>query len=317
MKKRVLIIAGSLIGVLLIGLIFAGNYFYNQGIKRGTEVELHREDETVNAASTDEGQILFDEANDWFNDQETEILEMTAYDDLNLVAQYIENDADTDKAVILAHGFRNTSDDVGKLAKLYYDKGFDVLLPDARGHGDSEGDYIGYGWHDRLDYVDWIDLLIDEHDADEIILHGESMGAATVLMTSGEDLPEEVQGIIADSGYSTVKDELAHQLKHLYNLPAFPLLDVTSVITKIRAGYTLGGASSVDQVKKNTLPLLIIHGEDDDLVPTEMANDIYDAAGGDKELWLVPGAGHTKAFENVSEEFNDHVTEFIDDVIDE
>src|SRR5690625_3636550 len=127
MKKRVLIIVGSLIGVLLIGLIFAGNYFYNQGIKRGTEVELHREDETVNAVSTDEGQILFDEANEWFDDQETEILEMTAYDDLDLVAQYIENDADTDKAVILAHGFRNTSDDVGKLAKLYYDKGFDVL----------------------------------------------------------------------------------------------------------------------------------------------------------------------------------------------
>src|SRR5699024_11544301 len=135
--------------------------------------------------------------------------------------------------------------------------GFDVLLPDARGHGDSEGDYIGDGWHDRVDYVDWIDLLIDEHDADETILHGESMGAATVLMTSGEDLPEEVQGIIADSGYSTVKDELAHQLKHLYNLPAFPLLYVTSVITNIRAGYMLGGVSSVDQLKKNLLLLLI------------------------------------------------------------
>lgn len=317
MKKRLLIISGSLIGILLIGLIFAGNYFYGQGIKRGTEVELHREASAVNAAATDDDQKLFDEANEWFDEQETEQIEITSYDDLNLVAQFIENDANTNKAVILAHGFRNTSDDMGKLAKLYYEEGFDILLPDSRGHGESEGNYIGYGWHDRLDYLDWIDLLIEDHDAEEIILHGNSMGAATVLMTSGENLPGEVKGIIADSGYSTVKDELAHQLKHLYGLPAFPLLDVTSVITKIRAGYTLGGASSVEQVKKNTLPLLIIHGEDDDLVPTAMAHEIYDAAGGDKELWLVPGAGHTKAFDNVTEVFNDRVKDFLQRTLEE
>ena len=317
MKKKLLIILGSLIGVLLIGLIIAGNYFYGQGIKRGTEVELHREASTVNAAADKENQTLLDEANEWFDERETEQIEMTSYDDLNLVAQFIDHDTDNDKAVILAHGFRNTGDDMGKLAKMYYDEGFDILLPDARGHGESEGDYIGYGWHDRLDYVDWIDLLIEAYDAENIILHGSSMGAATVLMTSGEDLPEEVKGIIADSGYSTVKDELAHQLKHLYDLPAFPLLDVTSVITKVRAGYMLGEASSIDQVEKNTLPLLIIHGEDDDLVPTEMAIEIYEAAGGEKELWLVPGSGHTKAFDNVTQEFQDRALEFIHKVIEE
>lgn len=126
-----------------------------------------------------------------------------------------------------------------------------------------------------------------------------------------------MKGIIADSGYSTVKDELAHQLKHLYDLPAWPLLDVTSVITKIRAGYTLGGASSVEQVKKNDLPLLIIHGKDDDLVPTGMSQEIYDAAGGEKDLWLVPEVGHTKAFENVSGEFNERVKDFIYSTLDE
>src|SRR5699024_3094984 len=145
MKKRILIILGSLIGILLIGLIFAGNYFYGQGIKRGTEVELHREASAVNSAATDDNQTLLDEANEWFDERETERLEITSYDDLNLVAQFIDNDANTNKAVILAHGFRNTSDDMGKLAKLYYEEGFDVLLPDSRGHGDSEVDYMGYG----------------------------------------------------------------------------------------------------------------------------------------------------------------------------
>ncbi len=303
--------------IVIIALGFAGNYFYGEGIKRGTEVELHREESDVNAEASKEDQMLLKEANEWFDEQDTKNIEITSYDDLDLVAQFIENDAAEQKAVILAHGFRSTGDDMGKLAKLYYEEGFDILLPDARGHGNSDGDYIGYGWHDRLDVVDWIDFLIEEQEADTIILHGNSMGAATVLMTSGEDLLEQVKGIIADSGYNTVKEELAHQLNHIYGLPGFPLLDVTSLITQIRAGYFLGEASAVEQVKHNTRPLLIIHGEDDDLVPTSMAHDLYDAAGGEKELWLVPNAGHTKAFDIVTGEFQDRVKVFLDNVLDE
>lgn len=315
MKKKLLITLASILAVVFIGFIFAGNYFYGQGIKRGTEVELHREDSTINSVASEEDQALLEEANSWFGDQQPKRIEMNSYDDLSLVAQFIENEADDQKAVILAHGFRNTSDDMGKLAKFYYDRGFDILLPDARGHGESEGDYIGYGWHDRLDYVDWIHLLIEEYGTENIILHGNSMGAATVLMTSGEELPEEVKGIIADSSYSTIKDELAHQLQHLYGLPAFPLLEVTSVISKTRAGYMLGEGSATQQVKKNTLPLLIIHGEDDDLVPTDMAHEIYNEAGGEKELWLVPETGHTKAMDNITSEFQRRVGDFLDGVL--
>jgi hypothetical protein len=317
MKKKLLIILGGILVVAFIGLIFAGNYFYGVGIQRGTEVELHREASAVNPIASEEDQALLENANSWFEEQETDVIEMTSYDDLNLVAQFIENKEENQQAVILAHGFRNTGEDMGKLTQFYYDRGFDILLPDARGHGESEGDYIGYGWHDRLDYLDWVDLLKEDFDAESIILHGNSMGAATVLMTSGEELPVEVKGIIADSGYSTVKEELAHQMGHLYGLPSFPLLEVTSVITKIRAGYTLGEASAVEQVKGNELPLFIIHGEDDDLVPTDMAHEIYDAAGGEKELWIVPDTGHVKAMDNFTGEFLDRLGEFVDKVMEE
>lgn len=316
MKMKIVIILGSIIGVLLVGLIFAGNYFYDQGIKRGTEVELHSEEAPENPVASEEDQLLFGEANDWYDGQDTELIEMTSYDDLNLAAQFIESDSKDNKAVILAHGFRNKGDDMGKLAQFYYEQGFDILFPDARGHGVSEGDYIGFGWHDRLDYLDWIDLLVKNYGEEDIILHGESMGAATVLMTSGEELPSEVKGIVADSGYSTIKAELAHQLKHIYNLPASPLLEVTSGITKIRAGYLLGEGSSLKQVKKNNLPLLIIHGTDDDLVPTDMADEIYEAASGEKDLWIVPRTGHTNAFENHTEEYQKRVGKFINQVLE-
>lgn len=311
MKKKLVIITGSIIGIILIGLVVAGNYFYAQGVKRGTEVELHREAEVVNAVATKRDQELLAEAEDWFDKQKPENIHIRSFDGLKLQAQYIKNEADSGKTVILVHGFRNTGSDMGKLAKFYYDQGFHILLPDARGHGDSEGDYIGYGWHDRLDIVDWTKLMIDKYGSENILLHGNSMGAATVLMTSGEKLPNEVKGIIADSGYSSVKGELAHQLKYIYKLPSFPLLDVTSVITKVRAGYTFEEASAIDQVKKNTRPLFIIHGDADDLVPTEMAHEIYEAAGGYKELWIVPDAGHTKAFDNVTKAFEQRVQDFI------
>jgi uncharacterized protein len=316
LKKKLGVVLWSIIGILILGLLVGGNYFYSEGIKRGTEVELHSESESVNAEASQSALSIIEEAEKWYSNQSPETLEIHSYDDLLLKAGFFENDADTGKVVILAHGYRGTRDHMDDLVKFYYDQGFDVLMPDSRGHGESEGDYIGYGWHDRLDYLKWIDLLIEKHGAEQILLHGNSMGASLVLMTSGEELPDEVKGIIADSSYTTVKEELKHQLKHLYHLPSFPILDVTSVITKVRAGYFLGEASAVEQVKKNTKPLFIIHGDADELVPTEMAYELYEAASGEKELWIVPNAGHTKAYSIATEEFQDRLQMFIDKTVE-
>ncbi|MFS0671827.1 alpha/beta fold hydrolase [Ornithinibacillus sp. 179-J 7C1 HS] len=316
MKKKIGISLGAIVGVLVIGLLVAGNYFYSEGIKRGTDIELHSEPASVNALASETALSILEEAEKWYADQEKEVLEITSYDNLLLKAGFLENDLDNGKAVILAHGYRGKHDDMDDLVKFYYDRGFDVLMPDARGHGESEGDYIGYGWHDRLDYLKWIDLLIEQYGAEHIFLHGNSMGASLVLMTSGEDLPGEVKGIIADSGYTTVKEELRHQLKYLYHLPSFPILDVTSVITKVRAGYYFGEASAIDQVKNNTKPLFIIHGDADELVPTQMAHELYEAAGGDKELWIVPNAGHTKAYSVATEEFQSRLQQFINKALE-
>ncbi|WP_138418440.1 alpha/beta hydrolase [Aquibacillus sediminis] len=316
MKKRLawIVVIGLL--VVLLGFVFAGNYFYNEGIKRGDRIELYSGDEAVEVFATEENQALIEQANQWYNEQSFERVERTTSDDLKLRADFLENEEDTGKVVILAHGYRGQKEDMREYVKFYYDQGFDVLLPDARGHGESDGDYIGYGWHDRKDYQDWIEMLVNQKDSEHIFLHGNSMGAALVLMASGEDLPLEVKGIIADSGYTTVHEELSHQLKHLYNLPPFPLLEVTSMITNIRAGYTFKEASAVEQVRNNTRPLFIIHGEEDELVPTDMAHELYEAAGGDKQLWIVPDAGHTKAYTVATQLFQHKLTAFIEEVLD-
>ncbi|WP_407269011.1 alpha/beta hydrolase [Radiobacillus sp. PE A8.2] len=314
--KKIYISSSVILVVIIVGLLGAGQYCYNKSVKRGESIELHKEAETVSAMAEQNNQLL-QEARIWFDMQTFETKTLTSTDDLELKAKFLKNEQATGKAVILAHGFRSSSESMGDFVKFYYDQGFDVLMPDARGHGDSEGDYIGFGWHDRKDVQQWISMLVEEENENQIILHGASMGAATVLMTSGESLPPQVKGIVADSGYSSTYDELAYQLKQLYHLPAIPLLQITSAITSVRAGYNFGEASTVEQVSKNTLPLLIIHGDADELVPTEMAHELYDAAGGEKQLWIVPGAGHVKSHTISTEEYQDRVQQFIDKSFEE
>lgn len=311
MKRRLLIILSSVVAFLAAILIFIGNYFYGESVKRGTDVELHREEEVVNAVASLEEQNILKEAQQWYENQKPERFTQNSFDDLTLQADFIRNEQNSDKAVILVHGFRKQKSDMGDYAKFYYDRGFHILMPDSRGHGESEGDYYGYGWHDRLDIIGWIEKLINEEGMKEIVLHGNSAGAAAVLMTSGEVLPEQVKAIIADSGYTSMKDELKHQLKHLYGLPAFPLLEITSFITKIRAGYFFEEVSAIEQVKNNTRPLFIIHGTGDDLVPTWMGEKLYEAAGGEKQIWMPEDVGHIKAYEVKTLEYQERLDAFL------
>ncbi|SDJ80795.1 alpha/beta hydrolase [Sediminibacillus albus] len=315
MRKRFFWLFGTVVILVLIVLLAAGNYFYNESVKRGESVELYNGDEPKELPASEEDKKLLVEAQEWFTRQQLNVIEYTAYDGLILRAHYLKNEQPTGKAVILAHGYRGVGEQMGDLAKFYYDQGFDILMPDARGHGESEGDYIGYGWHDRKDYLGWIEELISGYGADRILLHGNSMGAALVLMTSGETLPVQVKGIIADSGYTSVDKELAHQLKHLYQIPSFPMIPITSTITRLRAGYSFGEASALEQVKENSRPLFIIHGAEDELVPTEMAQQLYKAAAGEKELWIVPGAGHTDAYAAATVEFQKRIQSFIEQAL--
>src|SRR5690625_6768368 len=102
---------------------------------------------------------------------------------------------------------------MGLYAEYYYETlGYNVFFADMRGHGESEGDYIGFGWHERLDVIDWTDLLIEKLGPDtEIVMHGVSMGAASVLMASGEHMPEQVKAIVAESPYTKEYDIYADQ----------------------------------------------------------------------------------------------------------
>lgn len=303
---KIMIVIVILLFILLIG---AGLYFYNYAVVPSKKDFLSNDTPGTGINQSAEEK--------WFTTKENRTnWTLTSDDELKLHAIYLKADENTNKNVIMAHGYMGTAEAMADYAKMYHDLGYNVLVPDARGHGESEGDYIGFGWPERKDYLLWIDKLIDENGQNaEITLYGLSMGAATVMMTSGESLPENVKAIVEDCGYSSVSDELSYQLKDMFNLPSFPLIQVTSLITKIRAGYFFGEANAVAQLKKNNLPMLFIHGDTDDFVPYEMLQQNYDATNGPKEKYVVHGAGHAEAYKKNPAQYKKVITEFLENYV--
>ena len=312
-KKRLINYIIILLSVILIGLTGASFYFYNLAIKRSTGEFLN--DNPDLAVNTDNSLQIVGQA--WLETVTFDTVEMTSNDGLKLVGYYLPAETVTNKTAIIAHGYTSQAMNMYSYAKFYHELGYNVLMPDARGHGASEGDYIGFGWHDRLDYVQWINYVLAQNGNDtEIVLHGVSMGSATVLMTSGEELPKQVKAVVADCGYTSAEDVLSYQLKRMYHLPSFPILQVTSLKTKIRAGYSFAEASALEQVKKTEIPILFIHGEDDTFVPVEMVYELYDAAGSDKELLIVPDAEHANAYDADPQLYEETVTNFLDKYVE-
>lgn len=221
---------------------------------------------------------------------------MESRDGLKLHALYLPQ-GDSHKYAVICHGYGSIPQYGGRFAAWFYDQGYSVLAPAARAHELSQGRYAGMGWPERRDIVAWVDTIVEQDPQAEVVLFGVSMGGATVMMTAGEaDLSPNVKCIIEDCGYSSVWDEFAGQLDELFGLPAFPVLDAASLVTKFRTGWDFKEASAVEQLKKTALPILFIHGEEDTFVPYAMLDVVYNAcASPEKEKLSIPGAAHGEA----------------------
>ncbi|CQR47123.1 Alpha/beta hydrolase family protein [Paraliobacillus sp. PM-2] len=299
------------LSVILIGLIGAGFYFYQVAVARGNKPFLENDPDLEVDGDID---LSTQEDKNWWKKQHFTKWTQKTTDNLTLTGYFLSPENETNKVAIIAHGYAGDAKTMSGFARLYHEVlGMHVLVPDARGHGESEGDYIGFGWHERLDYKDWIDKVTDFFDYDvEIVLHGVSMGSATVLMASGESLPDQVKAIVADCGYTSAMEELAYQMKRMYHLPAFPILHVTSLITKWRTGYAFQEASVLKQVQQTNKPILFVHGEEDAFVPKYMVEVLYKAAlTTNKELLLIPDAGHGLAYQTDQENYRQVLLRFV------
>ncbi len=238
---------------------------------------------------------------------------ITGQEGERLHALYAAAREKTDRTAVIVHGYTDCAIRMLMIGYLYHhDLGFNILLPDLHYHGWSEGRAVRMGWRDRLDVLRWMDLADGLFGGNtRMVVHGISMGAATTMMVSGEEQKPYVRCFVEDCGYTSVWDQFSKELKEQFGLPAFPLLNVASVLCDWRYGWNFREASALDQVARCRLPMMFIHGDRDGYVPTWMVYPLYEAKTGDKELWVVPGSEHAASYRDNPGEYTRRVGAFV------
>ncbi len=289
-------------------------YFYRRTMKRSKALT----ENTIKMAGTDWNQYkpFINKRKEYLFAQPHNDIYIKSNDGLKLHATYFPV-GNQKKIVICFHGYtsQGTKDYIA-LSDYYLKKGYSMLLVDERAHGESEGEYIGFGCLDRFDALCWINYIIENNGSDvHILLHGISMGGATVLMTSGLELPEQVKGIISDCGFTSPKYVFTHVLNSLYHLPSFPVIPVADKMNKIRAGYGMDECNAAREVQKAKVPILLIHGDADTFVPCSMCDEIYENCASPKQKLIVKGAAHAESYYKDTVTYEKALNKFIGEVI--
>lgn len=258
-----------------------------------------------------------DEEIQWFKKYPKTEVYIESFDYLKLHAYRMECDSKSPNWVIVSHGYFGNVEQLSHVIKNFIENNFNVLAIEARGHGKSSGDYIGLGWYDRIDILDWIKYLNNHMDNSNIVLYGISMGAASTMMASGEELPKNVRCIIADCGYTSAYEEFSYQVKKLYKLPPFPILNIFDVFVKLKTGYSLKDVNVIKQLKKNQTPILFIQGDQDTFVPSYMIEKLYDSTLVYKKKLIVKDAEHAESYYKNPVLYWDTVYNFIDEQIND
>ena len=248
--------------------------------------------------------------------KECEFVTITSDDGLTLFGRYyhVRDGAPLD---IGFHGYRSRSfTDFAGGSEISFDMEHNLLLVDQRAHGRSEGRTITFGIQERWDVLSWVRYALDRFGEDtQILLYGVSMGAATVLMASGLELPANVKGIIADCPYVSPIDIILHVGKS-HPLPQWLIKPFVIIGARIYGGFDIRQTDAMQAVANAKIPILIIHGEADDFVPAAMSELAYIANPKIVTRLTFPGAAHALSFMSDSPRYWKAVKDFIRKVLE-
>ncbi len=199
---------------------------------------------------------------------------------------------------LMVHGYRsNPTNDFSAAVEPIYNMGFSLMLIDQRAHGGSEGKHISFGISERYDLVRWCEYLAERFPDLPVVMDGVSMGASTIMMAAGLNLPENVKALICDCGYTSPAEICKTCMKKWYKLPPFPLYYTANGVIRILAGFSLSDGSTEEALSRNRLPILIAHGTADNFVPYAMGEKNFAACtASDAELFSVHGAEHGMSY---------------------
>ena len=314
MKKKILLSIGISISVLVALLWGASSFMLNYSlspINRGKDLQGSWKYMFEN----------YPELQAWKDSlQQTNALKDTfiyVTDQNRLHAFYVEAPQPTSKTAVIIHGYTDNAIRMMMIGYMYNRSlGYNILLPDLRYSGESEGSYLQMGWLDRKDVIQWMNVTNQIYgDSTQMVVHGISMGGATTMMISGEPQPDYVKCFVEDCGYTSVWDQFSKELDEQFGLPEIPLMYTSSWLCNWKYGWSFEEASALKQVEKCHLPMLFIHGEKDDYVPTWMVYQLYEAKPQPKELWIVPNADHATSYKRNKKVYTEKVKQFTDKYI--
>lgn len=309
-----LLIGGIAAGVAVLGAVGStvGAYtLFNKVIPRQDGVKVNM-DEMADMQKWEEYKKGIAPRKEYLLSQPTEHVTIQANDGITLHGDffYAEN---SKKIAILFHGYTSSAMSSASFASFLHKQGISCLLVDNRAHGNSEGQYIGFGVLDRHDCLEWIEYVNGRFGNDiKIMLYGVSMGGSTVLMAGGmEECPDNVKLIIADCAFTSPEDVFTHILKRDYKMPKFPVMNINNMICRKKAGYGFGDCSTLDAVQTMKCPVLFVHGSEDTFVPTWMSEKNYETCKTEKALLMVENAGHGASYYENPELYESKASEFL------
>lgn len=290
--------------VILVGA-YIGNYFINFALLRENE----QDQEAIPAACV---QVLDPTVKKQSEPNFTnEEMSCFSVDGLKLFAHSFSTNESSNRWVIVVHGYGRDQNSVWDIAEMYLKNGYNVLTPDLRASGKSEGQYLSMGYFESEDIKIWINEIIKKNPEAQIILHGVSMGAATAMMTAEKGVPNNVKVLIEDCGYTNAYTMFSMELKKIFGLPSFPIMNFVDFMSRLKSGYFLSNAAPIDGINKISIPTLFIHGEQDELAPASMVEELYNAANCEKEILKIPNARHADSRKVSSEQYYNTVFNFI------
>lgn len=333
-KKILKKVISILVILILLTTFFVGNYFINYALvpnKGGEDREIVTEEssegkskqnteikKTINENSK-KIRKLAREFPSKVKDQ-TEEITIKSNDGLSLYGHKYLQKTKSNKWMVIVHGYQANEKESNLIAQHFYSQGFNILTYNQRAMAPSQGKFITMGIKESDDLIMWLEAIKKDYPQAEFVLHGTSMGSATVLIASGKDnFPKDVKAIIADCGYSSVWDIFASELKQRFNMPAFPVLHMASLVGIPKVGINLmsDDGNVIKQVEKSSTPTLFIHGTADDFVPFAMVEKLYGALNIDeKELFSVEGAGHAESKFVNPEKYYGKILEFVNGKIE-
>lgn len=233
-------------------------------------------------------------------------------DNENRTATAFYADRRSNKWIVLVHGYCRDQRYTWSYADEYLSHGFNVLTPDLNASGNSDGLYLTMGIKESIDVAEWVRLIAAKNPRSRIVMHGVSMGAATVMLAAENTLPDNVFAVVEDCGYTSATEMFEMQFEKMFGISSFPFIDIINGVHMIKQGCFISDAKPIRAVKKSQLPILFIHGDKDKLVPVKMAEKLYEECNSKhKEKYIAKGAGHARSVAAGRNKYFSHVYNFI------